>query len=85
MVGLGVESSVAALGTTVPPGRCSRWPGTVTGAASLGAPLHGPERVAQLAHQPGQGEKHVSDLLAKLGVANRTEAVTRARQLGLIP
>ena len=30
-------------------------------------------------------EKHVSHLLGKLGAANRTEAVTRARQLGLIP
>ena len=26
-------------------------------------------------------KKHVSHLLAKLGAANRTEAVTRARQL----
>src|SRR5262249_47855635 len=30
-------------------------------------------------------KNHVSHLLAKLGAANRTEAVTRARQLGLIP
>jgi ATP/maltotriose-dependent transcriptional regulator MalT len=30
-------------------------------------------------------KKHVSHLLAKPGAANRTEAVTRARQLGLIP
>ena len=30
-------------------------------------------------------KKHVSHLLDKLGAANRTEAVTRARQLGLIP
>jgi LuxR family maltose regulon positive regulatory protein len=30
-------------------------------------------------------EKHVSHLLGKLGAANRTEAVTRARQLGLLP
>ena len=30
-------------------------------------------------------KKHVSHLLAKLGAANRTEAVTRARQLSLIP
>jgi LuxR family maltose regulon positive regulatory protein len=28
--------------------------------------------------------KHVSHVLGKLGAANRTEAVTRARQLGLI-
>jgi len=30
-------------------------------------------------------KKHVSHLLGKLGAANRTEAVTRARKLGLIP
>ncbi len=30
-------------------------------------------------------KKHVSHLLGKLGAANRTEAVTRARQLDLIP
>ena len=30
-------------------------------------------------------KKHVSHLLGKLGAANRTEAVTRARQLGMIP
>jgi ATP/maltotriose-dependent transcriptional regulator MalT len=30
-------------------------------------------------------KKHVTHLLAKLGAANRTEAVARARQLGLLP
>jgi LuxR family maltose regulon positive regulatory protein len=30
-------------------------------------------------------KKHVSHVLGKLGAANRTEAVTRARQLGIIP
>jgi LuxR family maltose regulon positive regulatory protein len=30
-------------------------------------------------------KKHVSHLLSKLGAANRTEAVTRARELGLTP
>jgi ATP/maltotriose-dependent transcriptional regulator MalT len=30
-------------------------------------------------------KKHVSHVLAKLGTANRTEAVARARELGLIP
>ena len=30
-------------------------------------------------------KKHVSHVLGKLGAANRTEAVTRARQLGLMP
>jgi LuxR family transcriptional regulator, maltose regulon positive regulatory protein len=30
-------------------------------------------------------KKHVTRVLGKLGAANRTEAVARARQLGLIP
>jgi LuxR family maltose regulon positive regulatory protein len=30
-------------------------------------------------------KKHVSHILDKLGAANRTEAVVRARELGLIP
>ena len=30
-------------------------------------------------------KKHVSHVLGKLGAANRTEAVTRARELGVIP
>jgi LuxR family maltose regulon positive regulatory protein len=30
-------------------------------------------------------KKHVSHILGKLGAANRTEAVARARELGLIP
>ena len=30
-------------------------------------------------------KKHVSHLLGKLGAANRTEAVARARELGLTP
>jgi LuxR family maltose regulon positive regulatory protein len=30
-------------------------------------------------------KKHVGHILDKLGAANRTEAVTRASQLGLIP
>ena len=30
-------------------------------------------------------KKHITHLLAKLGAANRTEAVARARQLGLLP
>jgi DNA-binding NarL/FixJ family response regulator len=29
-------------------------------------------------------KKHVSHVLGKLGAANRTEAVTRARELGLL-
>jgi ATP/maltotriose-dependent transcriptional regulator MalT len=33
----------------------------------------------------GTVKKHVTHVLGKLGAANRTEAVARARQLGLIP
>ena len=30
-------------------------------------------------------KRHVSHLFTKLGVANRTQAVARARELGLLP
>jgi LuxR family transcriptional regulator, maltose regulon positive regulatory protein len=30
-------------------------------------------------------KRHVSNLFSKLEVANRTQAVTRARELGLLP
>jgi len=33
---------------------------------------------------PRHGQKHVTHVLGKLGAANRTEAVARARELGLI-
>ena len=34
---------------------------------------------------PRHGQKHVGHVLGELGAANRTEAVARARELGLIP
>jgi LuxR family maltose regulon positive regulatory protein len=39
----------------------------------------------QLVVTPETVKKHLSHLFAKLGVANRTQAVARARQLGLLP
>ena len=50
---------------------------------AAGAP--NPRIAEQLVVSLDTVKKHVSHLLAKLGAANRTEAVTRARQLGLIP
>jgi len=44
-----------------------------------------PRIVEQMVVSLDTVKKHVSHLLGKLGAANRTEAVTRARQLGLIP
>ena len=40
---------------------------------------------AELVVSLDTAKKHVSHVLSKLGAANRTEAVTRARQLSLIP
>jgi LuxR family maltose regulon positive regulatory protein len=50
---------------------------------ATGAP--NPRIAADLVVSLDTVKKHVSHLLGKLGAANRTEAVTRARQLGLIP
>jgi LuxR family transcriptional regulator, maltose regulon positive regulatory protein len=51
----------------------------------LAAGLPNPRIAQQLVVTLDTVKKHVSHLLGKLGAANRTEAVTRARQLGLIP
>jgi LuxR family maltose regulon positive regulatory protein len=50
---------------------------------ATGAP--NPRIAEQLVVSLDTVKKHVSHLLGKLGAGNRTEAVTRARQLGLIP
>jgi LuxR family maltose regulon positive regulatory protein len=51
----------------------------------LAAGMPNPCIAAELVVTLDTVKKHVSHLLGKLGAANRTEAVTRARQLGLIP
>jgi LuxR family transcriptional regulator, maltose regulon positive regulatory protein len=53
--------------------------------ALLAAGRPNPRIAAELVVTLDTVKKHVSHLLGKLGAANRTEAVTRARQLGLIP
>ena len=53
--------------------------------ALLAAGAPNPRIAEQLVLSLDTVKKHVSHLLGKLGAANRTEAVTRARQLGLIP
>jgi LuxR family maltose regulon positive regulatory protein len=55
----------------------------VLALVAAGAP--NPRIAAELVVTLDTVKKHVSHLLGKLGAANRTEAVTRARQLGLIP
>jgi DNA-binding NarL/FixJ family response regulator len=51
----------------------------------LAAGTPNPRIVKELVVSLDTVKKHVSHILGKLGVANRTEAVTRARQLGLVP
>ena len=53
--------------------------------ALLAAGTPNPRIAKQLVVSLDTVKKHVSHLLGKLGAANRTEAVTRARELGLIP
>ncbi len=55
----------------------------VLGLLAAGTP--NPRIAEQLVVTVDTVKKHVSHLLGKLGAANRTQAVTRARQLGLIP
>ena len=50
---------------------------------AVGAP--NPRIAGELVVTLNTVKKHVSHILGKLGAANRTEAVTQARQLGLIP
>ena len=51
----------------------------------LAAGMPNPRIAEELVITVDTVKKHVSHLLGKLGAANRTEAVARARQLGLIP
>jgi len=51
----------------------------------LAAGMPNPRIAGELVITVDTVKKHVSHVLGKLGAANRTEAVTRARQLGLIP
>ena len=51
----------------------------------LAAGMPNPRIAEQLVVTLDTVKKHVSHVLGKLGAANRTEAVTRARQLSLIP
>jgi len=53
--------------------------------ALLAAGMPNPRIAGELVLTLDTVKKHVSHILGKLGAANRTEAVTRARQLGLIP
>ena len=53
--------------------------------ALLAAGSPNPRIAEQLVVALGTVKMHASHLLGKLGAANRTEAVTRARQLGPIP
>jgi ATP/maltotriose-dependent transcriptional regulator MalT len=43
------------------------------------------EIASQLIVSPGTVKAHTANIYRKLDVANRTEAVARARQLGLVP
>jgi LuxR family transcriptional regulator, maltose regulon positive regulatory protein len=81
-------------------GRAAPVPGPAAAAAGIVEPLTGRELeglemlAAGRSNQAIAGQlfvsldtvkKHVGHVLGKLGAANRTEAVARARQLGLIP
>jgi LuxR family maltose regulon positive regulatory protein len=83
----------AAAGPGPRPGRAAAVPGLAEQLtarerevlALLAAGTPNPRIAAELVVTLDTVKKHVSHLLGKLGAANRTEAVSRARQLGLIP
>ena len=75
------------------PGNVTAVPGLVEQLTSrelevlqmLATGMSNPAIAGQLVVTLNTVKKHVSHVLGKLGAANRTEAVTRARELGLIP
>jgi LuxR family maltose regulon positive regulatory protein len=50
----------------------------------VAAGLSNREIAAKLVISPGTAKSHVNHICGKLGVRNRTEAVTRAKELGLV-
>jgi LuxR family transcriptional regulator, maltose regulon positive regulatory protein len=50
----------------------------------LAAGLANKQIASELVVAPETAKKHVSHILGKLGAANRTQAVARARELGLL-
>ena len=73
-------------GTVPPPGLAEPLTGRELEVLRLLAAGQSNQRIAHgLVVTLDTVKKHVSHVLAKLGAANRTEAVTQARKLGLIP
>ena len=71
---------------TVPPGLAEPLTGRELAVLRLLAAGRSNQRIAHdLFVAPDTVKKHVTHVLGKLGAANRTEAVARARELGLIP
>ena len=74
----------------LPPGRCRAWSSALTSRelevlGMLAAGRSNQAVAGELVVTLDTVKKHVSHVLGKLGAANRTEAVSRARELGLIP
>ena len=71
---------------TVPPGLAEPLTGRELEVLRLLAAGRSNQRIAHdLFVSLDTVKKHVTHVLGKLGAANRTEAVARARELGLIP
>jgi LuxR family maltose regulon positive regulatory protein len=72
--------------TTAPPGLAEPLTGRELEVLRLLAAGRSNQRIARdLVVALDTVKKHVTHVLGKLGAANRTEAVARARDLGLIP
>ena len=70
---------------TAPPGLAEPLTGRELEVLRLIAAGRSNQRIARDLVVALHGQKHVTHVLGKLGAANRTEAVARARDLGLIP
>ena len=69
----------------MPAGQCERLGQRADGAGVIAAGKSNQRIAHDLVVALDTVKKHVTHVLGKLGATNRTEAVARARELGLIP